>query len=43
MIKNYRTLLNGDFFKVKPLDNTPKISKDDVKLILDNFNNIDSW
>ena len=41
--KNYRTLINGDFFKVTPLQNAPKITDEDVKLLLDNFNNIDIW
>ncbi|MBP8792318.1 MAG: GAF domain-containing protein [Lutibacter sp.] len=41
--KHYRTLYNGDFFKVKPLENAPKITEDDVKLLMDNFNNIDIW
>lgn len=41
--KHYRTLYNGDFFKVKPLENAPQITKEDVKLLLDNFNNIDIW
>ena len=43
MIKNYKILINGDFFKVKPLNNAPKISKEDIKLLLNNFNNIDIW
>ena len=43
IVKNYKTLLNGDFFKVKPLENAPKISSEDVQLLLDNFNNIDLW
>ncbi|WP_298263201.1 GAF domain-containing protein [uncultured Lutibacter sp.] len=41
--KHYRTLLNGDFFKVTPLASAPKIADEDVKLLLDNFNNIDIW
>jgi hypothetical protein len=41
--KHYRTLYNGDFFKVKPLKNTKIITDEDVKLLLDNFNNIDMW
>jgi hypothetical protein len=43
ILKNYKTLFNGDFFKVKPLENAPKISSEDVQLLLDNFNNIDLW
>ena len=41
--KHYRILYNGDFFKVKPLENAPKITPEDVKLLIDNFNNIDIW
>jgi hypothetical protein len=41
--KHYRTLINGDFFKVHPLESAPKITDDDVKLLIDNFNNIDIW
>ena len=43
IIKHYRTLYNGDFFKVKPLENAPKITDEDVKILLDNFNNIKIW
>lgn len=43
IIKHYRTLFNGEFFKVKPLPTAPIITEDDVKLLLDNFNNIDIW
>jgi hypothetical protein len=41
--KHYRTLFNGDFFKVTPLENTPKITSEDINLLLDNFDNIDIW
>jgi len=40
---HYRALFNGDFFKVKPLENAPKITDKDIKLLLNNFNNIDLW
>jgi len=43
LVKNYKTLYNGDFFEVKPLENAPKITKEDIHLLLDNFNNIDIW
>ena len=42
-IKNYKTLFNGDFFKVKPLENAPKLTEKDIHLLLDNFDNIDIW
>jgi hypothetical protein len=41
--KHYRTLYNGDFFKVTPSENAPKITEDDIKLLLDNFDNINLW
>lgn len=41
--KHYRTLFNGDFFKVSPLENAPKITTEDINLLLDNFDNIDIW
>ncbi|MBL4724756.1 MAG: GAF domain-containing protein, partial [Lutibacter sp.] len=43
LIRHYRTLFNGDFFKVKPLKGTKPITDEDVKILLDNFNNIDIW
>ncbi len=43
LIKHYKTLYNGDFFKVKPLANAPEITDEDIHLLLDNFNNIDIW
>jgi len=42
-IKNYKTLFNGDFFKVKPLENAPKLTEEDIHLLLDNFDNIAIW
>jgi len=43
LIKNYKTLYNGDFFEVNPLEKAPKITEEDIHLLLDNFNNIDIW
>lgn len=43
MIKNYKTLFNGDFFKVQPLENAPEITEEDIHLLLDNFNDISIW
>lgn len=42
-IKNYKTLFNGDFFKVAPLKNAPKLTPEDINILLDNFDNIDIW
>lgn len=41
--KYYRSLYNGDFFEVTPLKNAPKITKEDIALLMDNFENIDLW
>ena len=41
IVKHYRTLYNGDFFKVEPSENAPKITEDDIKLLLDNLSIID--
>ncbi|MDV7187349.1 GAF domain-containing protein [Lutibacter sp. TH_r2] len=41
--KHYRSLYNGDFFKVTPLENAPKITKEDIDILIDNFDNIDLW
>lgn len=43
LVKNYKTLFNGDFFKVTALENAPKISEQDIHLLLDNFDNISIW
>ena len=41
--KHYRTLFNGDFFSVKPFENAPEITQEDVHLLLDNFTNLELW
>lgn len=41
--KHYRVAFNGDFCQVTPTENAPKITDEDVKLLLDNFDNIDVW
>ncbi|MEN8123759.1 MAG: GAF domain-containing protein [Bacteroidota bacterium] len=41
--KNYRVKFNKDLFKIKPLKNTAKITKRDIKELLDNYDNIDIW
>lgn len=43
LTKHYRTLYNGDFFKITPLKKTKPITNEDVKFLIDNFNNIDVW
>ncbi|WP_431165654.1 GAF domain-containing protein [Tenacibaculum halocynthiae] len=41
--KHYRVAFNGDFMDISPSKNAPEITKEDIKLLLDNFNNIDIW
>ncbi len=43
LIKHYRVAFNGDFMDITPTKNAPKITEDDIKLLLDNFDNIDIW
>ena len=43
VIKHYRVAFNGDFMDITPTEKAPKITKDDIKLLLDNFDNIDIW
>ena len=42
-IKHYRAAFNGDFGEIFPTENAPKITDEDIKLLLDNFDNIDVW
>ncbi len=41
--KHYRVAFNGDFAEVIPTENAPKITEEDYKLLLDNFDNIEIW
>lgn len=41
--KHYRVAFNGDFAEVIPTKNAPKITEDDYKLLMDNFDNIEVW
>lgn len=43
IVKAYRILFNADFFKVKPLPDAPKITEEDYKLLIDNFDNVEIW
>ena len=43
VIKHYRALFNGDFFKLTPLPNAPKITDEDIELLMDSYDNIDVW
>ncbi|OIQ37733.1 MAG: GAF domain-containing protein [Bacteroidetes bacterium MedPE-SWsnd-G1] len=41
--RHYRALFNGDFFKVAPLKNAPKLTEEDLHELIDNYDNIDLW
>ena len=43
MINHYRVAFNADMAEVIPTKNAPKITEDDYKLLLDNFDNIEVW
>lgn len=43
LIKHYRVAFNGDFMDITPTENAPKITENDIKILLDNFDNIDIW
>lgn len=41
--KHYRVAFNADMAEVAPTENAPKITEEDYKLLLDNFDNIEVW
>lgn len=41
--KHYRVAFNGDFMEIFPTDKAPKLTEEDIKLLLDNFDNLDVW
>lgn len=41
--KHYRVAFNGDFMEVSPTENAPKITEEDIKVLLDNFDDISVW
>ncbi|WP_298781952.1 GAF domain-containing protein [uncultured Polaribacter sp.] len=42
-MKYYRATFNADFSEITPTKDAPKISPEDIKELLNNFNNIDLW
>ena len=42
-MKYYRAAFNGDFSEVYATENAPKLTKEDFKELLNNFDNIDLW
>ena len=43
VIKHYRILYNGDFLEVLPTERSRPISEEDIKLLLDNYEDIALW
>ena len=41
--RNYRATYNTDFLRVKALENAPKISSEDIRKLLDNFEDVSLW
>ncbi|MCL7755025.1 GAF domain-containing protein [Polaribacter sp. Z022] len=42
-MKYYRATFNADFSDITPTESAPSITENDVKQLLNNFNNIDLW
>jgi len=42
-IRNFKAAFNADMGEVIPTENAPDITEDDIKLLLDSFDNIDIW
>ncbi|QYJ68475.1 GAF domain-containing protein [Flavobacterium litorale] len=43
IMKHYRILYNADFIEILPKDNHNEITEDDIKLLMDNFDNLELW
>lgn len=43
MLRYYRMLYNGDYIDIEKKQETPEITRDDVAVLLDNFENIALW
>lgn len=43
IMKHYRAAFNGDFLQIEKNDNAPKITKEDYKQLIDNFDNVEIW
>ena len=41
--RHYRAAFNGDFSEVTATENAPKITEEDYKELLDNFDNLEVW
>lgn len=43
IMKHYRILYNADFLEILPTEKAVNITERDVKLLMDNFDNLDLW
>ncbi|MDI1255359.1 MAG: GAF domain-containing protein [Flavobacterium sp.] len=43
IVKHYRILYNADFMEIFPTDRAIEITPEDIKLLMDNFDNFDIW
>ncbi|MCD8422841.1 GAF domain-containing protein [Tenacibaculum finnmarkense genomovar ulcerans] len=43
IIKHYRVAFNADFMEITPSENAPKITEEDIKILLNSYDNIDIW
>lgn len=41
--RHYRAAFNGDFSEIIPTEKAPKITEEDYKELLDNFDNVEVW
>jgi hypothetical protein len=43
IIKHYRVTYNADFIEIIPSENAPKLTPQDIDLLIDNYTKIDLW
>ena len=43
LMRHYRIAMNADFIDIEPTDRSIDISKDDIELLIQNYNDIDLW
>jgi hypothetical protein len=43
IINHYRILYNADFLEILPPDNAPKLTQEDIDLLIDNYDDIALW
>ena len=43
MVKHYRILYNADFLEVIPTEKAVKLTEEDIKLLIDNYDDLELW